>query len=176
MTEYNSRDLLEYKMDNKLWENRICNAEMSEVESTTDAGSSSSTSSANTSSDNTVGKHSRRSTSQYPQKWRVVHRDGAVVRSKSCFDSKKLGVVRQHETLVVIGAEGSQLKIVNPDFSWARGWVSASTADGLVILECISQPDQFQGNPQSTRSRMDQSYKNAQSSSFMERFFAAFSL
>jgi len=161
MTQYNSRELLQYKMDNKLWE-------LDESESTMDAGSSSSTSSINTyaTSDKVVGNQNGRSTSRYPQTWRVVDRGGAVVRSQSSLNSKKLGVVRQNETLVVIGAEGCQLQIVNPDFSWARGWVSASTADGLVILECVSESDQS-----------TQSYRTAQSSeSLMDRFFTAFNL
>jgi hypothetical protein len=146
-------------MDNKLWE-------LDESESTMDAGSSSSTSSTYTTSDKVVGNQNGRSTSRYPQTWRVVDRGGAVVRSQSSLNSKKLGVVRQNETLVVIGAEGCQLQIVNPDFSWARGWVSASNADGLVILECVSESDQS-----------TQSYRTAQSSeSLMDRFFTAFNL
>lgn len=166
MTQYNSRELLQYKMDNKLWENTVCNAEMSESESTTDAGSSSSTSSTCTNLDKAVGERNVRSTSRYPQTWRVVDRGGAVVRSQSSLNSKKLGVVRQNETLVVIEAEGCQLKIVNPDFSWARGWVSERNADGLVILECVSESDQNR-----------QSYRTAQSSeSLMDRFFTAFNL
>merc|ERR1719160_1838368 len=166
-----ARELLQYKMDKKLGASKVCSPAMSESNCTTNASSDQTGSERidSTSQD----PQSPDSKPQYPQHWRVVSHGGAMVRSASSLTSKKLGIVRQNEQLVVISAKGRQLKVINPDFNWATGWVSESTEEGLVIMEQIKTLDHNHGASR-TQHRAAQ---NAQercvqaTQSFMDRLY-----
>jgi len=99
-----------------------------------------------------------------PQRWRVVDYGGVVVRSTSSFKSRKLGTIPQGVELWVIGAEGRRLKVSNPVEGWSIGWMSASTEDGLVLMERVDQMEESERSSRSTQSLREKLFPRAQAS------------
>merc|ERR1712072_308925 len=118
--------------------------------SSDNASSSSRTTSA--SSQNTVP--SQAPLPETPQRWRVVDYGGVVVRSTSSFKSKILGTIPQNTELWVIGAQGRRLKVSNPVEGWSIGWMSASTEEGLVLMERVDQMEESERSSRSTQSSL----------------------
>eukprot|EP00746_Dinoflagellata_sp_MGD_P071458 gnl/MRDRNA2_/MRDRNA2_29104_c0_seq1.p1 gnl/MRDRNA2_/MRDRNA2_29104_c0~~gnl/MRDRNA2_/MRDRNA2_29104_c0_seq1.p1 ORF type:complete len:410 (-),score=89.31 gnl/MRDRNA2_/MRDRNA2_29104_c0_seq1:398-1627(-) len=67
------------------------------------------------------------------QRWRVVHQDGASVRSTDSFFSKKVGTIRKGQEMTVAEVKGRQMRIVKP----FEGWVAARTQGWHVKLIAV---------------------------------------
>jgi hypothetical protein len=132
--------LLQFKLD-KICEDKakvlsLNDPRNTESECTTDIGTES-----NASLASKISESSEVSTSEFPQRWRVIDCGGVVVRASDSLKSAKLGKVRQNEEVVVIKAYGRRLCVKNPVVGEAIGWVSASTDGGLVVMKRIDGVD-----------------------------------
>jgi len=94
------------------------------------------------------------------QRWRVVDQGGAVVRSKPSLKSRKIGKVPQNAELNVVQICGRRLCVEGPfeakdarmKKDWATGWVSATTDNGIVVMEPVCDMNQS-GKSASERAR-----------------------
>jgi len=116
---------------------------------------SSSSNTTNASSNATVASQGPSRTN--PQKWRVVHYGGAVVRFSDSLKSRQLGKIKQNEELLVIKVINRRLCVLNPVPGCAEGWISTSTEGGLKLAERIDDMDHSESSSKrSTRSLKEQ--------------------
>jgi len=94
---------------------------------TTDVSSSGSRSTyASASTSSSLSSSSSKQSQQKPQKWRVLHHGGIVVRCHEDQQGKKMGTLPKDTEVTVVEVKGRRLRVLSP----IPGWVS-SEKDGF---------------------------------------------